>query len=96
MAEGKTEAVNQVPINVCEIVFLLQKKQAEDKVTKKQLCKQSELDRLKKEEMRDRQQQSEAAFSAWKRHKDVEWEMERQFIKHQHRSITPPIRGACT
>lgn len=70
-----------------------QKKQVEDTLMKKQHSKEMELERLKREEKRERQSRAEAAFNTWKHHKDSEWETERQLMNIDHRSMTPPTRG---
>ena len=72
-------------------------KHAEDQLQKKQRSRERELERLKREEMRERLHRSEVAFNTWKQLKDAEFETERQLERRQPRSmITPPKRGRCS
>lgn len=76
-----------------QVLLYSQKKQTEDVVAKKQLSKEMELRRLKRDELRERRQISEAAFSTWKNFKDIEWETERDLTRRMNRSLSPPRRG---
>ena len=68
-------------------------KRSEDVVLKKQRSRERELERLKREEERERFQRSALAFDTWKHLKDVEREADRGLRIRQQRFMTPTMRG---
>ena len=70
----------------------MQMKRAEDEEHRKEFSHERELKRLKREEVRGRQQRSLAAFDSWKHFKDVELEAERD-LERRYKFMCQTRRG---